>query len=650
MKSRIILIFLVLSCLWIIAIGRAAFLQVLPNAKLERVKKNQFETTVKIQSRRGAIFDRNGKELAVTVPSYSLFADPKIIKEPRAAAKKVAAYLGVPWTQIYKKIRNKERRFVWLKRSMTDIDRDKISGWGIRGLAFIEEPKRVYPNGSLLSQVIGFTGSEGQGLEGLEMKFDDVLKGTAKHVLMPRDARGRPLVADARVLTNVPDGSDLTLTIDSELQFVLENELEKAIEKHEADSAIGVILDAQTSEVLALANSPNYDLNQAFSYGRSIRRNRVVTDAFEPGSTMKTFVVAAALKEKLVKPSTRYNCEGGRLKIGNRYISEADVHHKFDWLTVSEILAQSSNVGVAKISFDLGAEKLRDSLKEFGFGRPTNLELPGESHGILNPLPWRKLLLSNVSFGHGIAATPMQIAAAYAALANGGVLKKPYIVRSMTEKDGLEVKTIAPEVVKRVLSPEEAATMTLMLTSATSKSGTGYKARIPGFPVAGKTGTAQKVDTQKGGYIPGAYISSFAGFVPAHEPKFVIYIAVDNPQNGYYGSQVAAPVFSRVAQYAVRKEGLSPVLISEENLIAQRDKPQKAQERALSKIKDQLIAGHKGRTPDFSGLTLRGVYRRIKGTDLNVRIKGQGVVVKSFPKPGQALPLNKTIYLRLGEP
>lgn len=645
MKSRILILFSGFLILWGVLIVRAIRVQVVPDYRLENLKRKQFETSLQIRTRRGAILDRNGNELAASVPAYSLFADPKMIRDPYGLSKKLGAALDMPVPALRKRLRDKQRRFIWLKRQLSEHEREKIKRMDEPGLGFIEEPKRVYPNGGLLSQVLGSVGSEGSGLEGLELQYNKDLQGSLKQVLLPRDARGRPLLQDGRSLTEVPDGADLQLTIDYEVQFTLEQELHSVVEKFSASSAVGIVMDAQSSEILAMANLPTANA-----------RNRAVTDVFEPGSTLKTFVIAGALRENVVRPSTRYNCEGGKMKIGDRVISEADSDHKFDWLNVTEVLAFSSNIGTAKIAFDLGAEKLNRTLTDFGFGSKTGIELPGEARGILNALPWRPHLLSNVSFGHGIAVTPMQLVSAYGAIANGGVLKRPILVRSMRVPGEEEPELFQAEEIRRVLSPTDAATIRLMLTAATEDKATGAKARIPGYHVAGKTGTAQKVDSEKRGYKAGAYISSFAGFVPAHNPRYVILVAVDNPQKVYYGSQVAAPVFARMAQYLVRRAGLPPVLISESNRIRTSDEKTRSnlQIKAIEEIK-RIAAADKPSIsgedfPNVMGLTLREALNQVRDRATGIEVRGSGVVVRTIPQPGAPYPGKHHVTLVLENP
>lgn len=635
MKSRLLIVFMGLIFLWTLMILRGAYLQIIPNQRLASLQKRQFATTVEVTGRRGLIVDRQGRELAASVAAQSLFADPAIIDQPRATARRLAKLLRMSRTELTAKLKQKDRRFIWLKRQITDVEAATIAKWEVRGLGLVEEPRRVYPNNDLLAQTIGFVGREGEGLEGIEQKYNTLLRGEKRKVILPRDARGRPLLPEGGLLTNVTDGARIELTIDSELQFIVEKELADAVEKHQADSAVGVVLDPRTGEVLALASDP-----------ATIKRNRVITDVFEAGSVLKTFVIASAIRDGQVKPSSKFNCEGGRFKVGDKWIREADSEHEFDWLTVSEILAFSSNIGTAKIAMEIGPEKLRQSLLDFGFGQRLGIDLPGEAKGILQPLPWRPHLLSNISFGHGLAVTPLQMATAYAAIANGGILKKPYVIKRVTR--GEEEIVYGSTDLRRVLSEDQAATMRLMLRAATMDHATGVNARIPGYPVAGKTGTAQKVDLEKGGYLKGAYVSSFAGFVPANAPKYVIFVAIDNPRKDYYASQVAAPVFARIAQYAVRQSGEAPVLLSEHNLIKDMHAPEDLiRAEALAKVIFETDANEASLIPNLSGLTLREVYRRLKGRGLTVETRGRGIVKSTHPGAGGEIPADKKVRVFL---
>lgn len=639
MKSRIVFVFVVIALMLSVLLVRAFVLQVLPSDNLSKLRNKQFETVVKLEPRRGDIVDRKGKELAASVTSFSLYADPKLVKMPKRLSSRLAKVTDHTYRELLQKLSQKNKRFVWLSRRLSPETKAKIESWKESGIGFVEEGKRIYPNEGLLSQTLGFVGREGQGLEGLEARFEQELKGEKKQFSVRRDAFGRPLVSNGQLFTERPGGATLQLTIDSDLQYFLEQELMRALELHEAERAMGVVLDAQTSEVLAMAGVPTFNSNEVAESTPELRRNPIIMDAFEHGSTIKTFTIAAALREGIAQPNTKYYCEKGKMKVDNRWIRESDKKHEWEWLTVSEILEVSSNIGVTKMAFEMGQEKLRAAFLDFGFGERTGIEMNGETRGILPALPWRKHHFSNISFGHGLALSPLQIANAYAAIANGGVLKTPTLVKGLVNSDTGEVISNQSRPERRVLTPTQAGIMRLMLTGATSQFGTGTKARVPGFIVAGKTGTAQKVDPNGRGYMRGKYISSFAGFVPANEPKFVIFIAVDSAQKGYYGSDVAAPSFNKVAEYALRAWGITPSILAEENVLVSK--------KTAPKI--EALRGERLTVmPSLKGLTVREVSEMLRGQDLEIDIKGRGVVFNTWPKEGESIPENfRKIKLQL---
>ncbi|AFY02817.1 penicillin-binding transpeptidase domain-containing protein [Bdellovibrio bacteriovorus] len=655
MKSRIVVIFVGILVLWSALAMRAAYLQFLPNDRLNALQNRQFQTKVSLPARRGAIVDSNGRDLAMSAAAYSLYADPKLLENRKQVARKLAKVLNQSPESVYAKIKDGNRRFVWIQRMLEQDKADEIKSWDIRGLSFVEEWRRVYPNETLLAQTLGFLGSEGQGLEGLELGYNQALTGNKKKVLVKRDARGRPLINDGLMFIENPEGTELKLTVDSDLQYRLESELANAVSQFEADHAVGVILDAKTSKVLALASAPTFDVNKAAKAPSEYRRNKIVTDAFEPGSTMKAFVIAAALRDGLIQPNTKFYCEKGSFKVGDRIIKEAETREKFEDLTVSEILAVSSNVGTTKIAFKMGQERLRQGLLDFGFGQRLGVDLPGEARGMVQGLPWRQHLLSNISFGHGISTTPLQIANAFAAIANGGVLNTPYIVQSMRDAETGELVEVQPKPIRRILSPEQAAQMRAMLLGVTTKGGTGGNARVDGFMVAGKTGTAQKVNPNGRGYLRGAYISSFGGFIPANDPKFVIYVAVDSPRKSYYAATVAAPVFSRIASYAVRKEGIAPLQLAEESTVNPKVRRVASEPKVVKKAeapRTLLTANELDKVtnietddtvPNLMNLTTREVLRKVSGQDLKVKFVGQGTVSEVFPIPGSQVPESKEI-------
>ena len=671
-QSRLLILFVAFIGLWMTLVVRAAWIQLIPNARLESLKRRQFETTITLGNRRGDILDRNANELAASATAWSLFADPKLIEDPRTISKQLAEIFH-PSRRTYEqkrlakvffeRMKVRKKRFVWIERQIELREKLAIDALKIRGLGFIDEPKRVYPNEKLMANVLGFIGQEGRGLEGLELRLNESLSGAKRKVAFQKDARGRPLLVNGQLFTEAPDGATIQLTIDRDLQFFVERELNRAMVEHEALSATAVVLDAQTSEILAMATLPTFNANDGSRARPEMRRNRTVTDTFEPGSTMKTFVMAAAIEKKKIEPNTKVFGENGSYKIGKRIIREADAKHHFGWITATEVLAYSSNIGSTKVAQMIGDADLRAAYTRFGFGEPTGVDLPGEAHGVVLPLPWREHLLANISFGHGISATPLQIANAYASIANGGWLKRPYILRSVRDPETGEKVEGKPKTIRRVLGDEAAAKMRLMLSATTIGEGTGLNARVPGFPVAGKTGTAQRVADGGRGYEAGAYVSSFAGFLPANDPKYVIFVSLDKPQKNYYGGAVAAPIFSRIAQYAVSRAGLSPVLISAKNVIAgdaamkaRNPKAEAAQWKTeqgigplvlapgtitgelLGPPTPPLLLTDAGvAVPDVVGLSLREAMESFNSAGINwqnIASRGQGFVSKQSPAPG----------------
>ncbi len=678
-KSRLLILFIAFIGLWTVLVFRAAWIQLIPNARLEALKRRQFETTITLGHRRGDILDRNAIELAASATAWSLFADPKLIDDPKKVGRQIAEIFH-PSRRTYEqkrlakvfheRMKAKKRRFVWIERQVELKEKLAIEALKIRGLGFIDEPRRVYPNERLMANVLGFVGQEGHGLEGLELKLNDSLSGARRKIAFQKDARGRPLLVNGQLFTEAPDGATIQLTIDRDLQFFVERELIQALNEHEALAATAIVLDAQTSEILAMATLPTFNANEGGKARPEMRRNRTVTDLFEPGSTMKTFVIAAAIEKKIIEPNTKIFAENGSYKIGKRTIREADTKHHYGWITATEVLAYSSNIGSTKIAQKIGDEDLREAYTRFGFGEQTGVDLPGEARGVVLPLPWRDHLLANISIGHGVSATALQIASAYASIANGGWLKRPYILRSVRDPETGEVIEGKPKTVRRVLGDEAAAKMRLMLSATTIGEGTGINARVPGFPVAGKTGTAQRVFENGRGYEPGAYVSSFVGFLPANDPKYVIFVSLDKPQKNYYGGAVAAPVFSRIAQYAVSRAGLSPVLISAKNVIA-RDAASKARNPkadalqwrteqgllaedltarapatfvaniplvgALPEAVEERVPLSGVPVPDVVGLSLREAMESFNSAGIpwqNISSRGQGFVSKQHPVPG----------------
>jgi len=651
LKSKIITLFIFFCSLWSLLAFRAAYLQFVPHDKLSSLQTKQFQTVVSLPSRRGNILDTNGKELAMSSPAYSVYADPKVMPNRKQAAKVIAKILNMNLSEVNYKLKDGSKRFVWIDRLVSVNQVEELRNNKIKGLGFVEEWKRVYPNDHLLSSTIGFVGKEGQGLEGLELFYDKTLKGEGKKVSMKKDARGRPLIQDGMAFTETPQGKDIRLTIDSDLQYFVETELKNAVQKYDADAAYAVVLDAKTSAIRALSSLPHYDLNNPSKSNSLHRRNRSVTDTYEPGSTLKTMIIAEALDEKLYQPNSKIFCENGYFKIGKRIIREAERDHSQGLITVNEVLAYSSNIGTSKIALKMGDEKLKDSLVKFGFGQKTGVDLPGEAKGIMLSLPWKDHLLANISFGQGITVTPLQMANAYAAIANGGVLNTPYIVENIHDPETGETIESQPKVIRRVISEETSRQMRMMLAGVTSGNGTGLNARVNGYIVGGKTGTAQKVKTNGKGYLPGAYIGSFTGFIPANDPQYVIYVALDHPKKGYYGSQVAAPLFASIASYVVRKNGVAAEVLADRDIssvpVAQNEK-EKDEFKKFST--DSLFSEEQMLTsaPNLIDLSVREALAKASQQQIKLKIIGKGKVDQTIPHSGEALDEKRemTIFLK----
>lgn len=642
MRYRVKWIVILFGCIWLSLFVRLVQIQILPHPQLKKFKDRQYKTLITLRPRRGNILDRNGFELASSLKAYSLFADPSLIQNPRKVALKISKKLNLNYRKTYQKLTKKKTHFVWIKRKLNKALKTDISDWKNPGLGFIEESQRVYPKGHLFSQVLGFVGTDSIGLEGLEGYYDHILSAKPFQARISRDAKGRPLLGENSFFFERPEGQTIKLTVDHELQHHLTEELTSAVEKFNADMAVGVILDVQTSQILAMGNTPFFDVNFARKTPLPFRKNKAITDAFEPGSTFKTFTIATALKMGLASPNSQYYCEKGVLRVADRVISEASKKHQFEWLSVSDILSKSSNVCASKMAFEVTDHQLQKFLSLIGFGQKTGVDFWGESRGILPKTPWKKLHLSNVAFGHGVSATPLQIANAYAAIANGGVLHKPYFLKSIIDHNtGREIHQV-PQKTRRVMNPDLAKQMQMMLMSVTSDGGTGQAARVLGYPVAGKTGTAQKVNSASKGYLQGAYIASFVGFVPANDPQFVIFVAVDHPKKkSYYGSDVAAPLFSRLSSYALRHYGLPPTIIKDEQIFksAQAPKPPPA----LQKAENLLLT----KVPDLKGLTIKEVMQKLHGWPIDLALIGRGRVLFTKPKMGENLAKDQKIYLFL---
>jgi cell division protein FtsI (penicillin-binding protein 3) len=525
------------------AIGvQAIRLHVFEGAWLSERAAREYERAMVVQGKRGAITDRNGSPLAVSIDSPSIAAYPRRMTDRRAAAKQLAIALNQPYRDVVKKL-DPKRTFVWLKRQATPRQAEAVEALGFEGVGFITEHSRYYPNKTLASQLVGFSGIDGHGLEGMEFYFDATLKGGEQEITILKDALGRRFEG-AGMPANLAGGHNVVLTIDRTVQHIAQKALEASATTYAAQSGIAIVMIPATGEVLALAHYPFFNPNSYGSFARELWRNRAVTDPFEPGSTMKIFSVAAAIDSGVCSPSTIFYCENGEYRIGKNTIHDTKSH---GWLSLQQIVKYSSNIGSVKISEKLGPGQLHDYLSAFGFGQRSGIACPGESAGNLSPFKsWSAIDAGAISFGQGISVSAIQLIAAASAIANDGLLMKPMLVKEITDRNGRTVKRFSPQRVRRVVSSHSAATVRRILKTVITEGGTGVNAALKGYSVCGKTGTAQKINSS-GTYAKGRYLSSFIGLVPADQPELAILVLLDEPKVQTYGGIVAAPAFRQIA-------------------------------------------------------------------------------------------------------
>jgi cell division protein FtsI (penicillin-binding protein 3) len=522
--------------------AQAIRLHVFKGAWLSERAAREYERAMVVEGKRGSITDRNGNPLAVSIDSPSLAAYPGRIEDRKKTAEKLAMVLGQSSQSVYKKLKP-NRSFVWIKRQATPRQAERVAALALAGVDFIPEHTRVYPGKTLAAQLVGFSGIDGHGLEGIEFYFDASLKGTQKEIRVLEDALGRRFEG-AGIPAHLGQGNSVVLTIDRTIQHIAHKALEASVSEFDGASGMAIVMAPATGEVLALAHYPFYNPNRYGQFKRELWRNRAITDSFEPGSTMKMFSAAAAIDSGICSPSTIFYCENGEYRIGRNTIHDTKSH---GWLSLQQIVKYSSNIGSVKMVEKLGPRQLYDYLSAFGFGQRSGITCPGETPGSLRGFnTWSAIDTGAISFGQGISVSAIQLITAASAIANGGVLMKPLLVKAIVDRNGQTVTQFSPEPVRRAISSQTASTMRQILTSVIAEGGTGVNAALQGYSVCGKTGTAQKID-KSGTYAKGKYLSSFLGFTPANEPQLAILVIVDEPKTQDYGGIVAAPAFRQIA-------------------------------------------------------------------------------------------------------
>ncbi|MCZ6864376.1 MAG: penicillin-binding transpeptidase domain-containing protein [Candidatus Dadabacteria bacterium] len=608
-RWRVFIVATLLIALFAMVSVKALELQILDRERAFKIARKQHRGTSTLLPRRGKIFDRNGKELAVNIDVKSIYANPKKVTKPSETAKILSEKLNLSQKKILNRV-SSDKSFVWIKRLADSESVEELQNLDITGLGYIPEPKRIYPNGHLLGQVIGITDVDSIGIEGIEYRYDRLLTGKTRKITLKRDARGHKILNDPSEIQEIDQyktsGHDIVLTIDSQIQYIVERQLKEGIEEVGGEKGMAIIMNPETGEVLAMASYPFLDPNNFSKFPEVNRRNLPIWYAHEPGSTMKVFLASSALDDKKVNPNSKFNCENGRRKIGSAVIRDIKPRGT---LTVAEIVKYSSNIGASKIGELLGRDKYYKYLNKFGFGKTTGIGLPGESSGILAaPRKWGPIELATISFGQGISVTSLQLVTALSAIANGGYLMKPYVIEKIVGPDGNVIEQNSPEVVTRAISYDTSYQMKQIMQGVV-ENGTGKKAQIPGFSVAGKTGTAQIPNPKSGGYYSNRYIASFIGFAPVEDPEIVMVVVVEAPRKKTHGGSVAAPIFKQIAEKVLFHMGISP--------------------------KKVLV----GMTvmPDLSGMSVRDILKWSEEEGVKVKVKGSGFVTNQQPLPGDLI-------------
>ncbi len=669
MRLRAFIVGALLLALFATVLGRAAKVQLLDRSRLSRLQRDQTKRELEWQPRRGLIADRHGDPLAITQDVDSIFADPTAFESAPArevAAELLAKALRTDRKKVLSKlVSDQQKRFVWIKRRVDEPTALRVRALALDGVELVKEPKRFYPQRELAGHVLGFVG-EDAGQEGLERELESYLHGKGVSVPATRDARGAMVLEHGAPDVSELTGATVTLTLDSAIQVVAERELTRAVTAAHAAAGFAIVLDVNSGAVLALASNPLFDANKP---GRDpgVWRNRAVQDQLEPGSTIKSFLISRALEEDVLKVDEQIYCEHGAWKHLRRTLHDT---HPVDWATPATVLRESSNICAAKIGERLGKDKLIAGLRAFGFGEKTGVGLPGEGRGSLrDPARMPEIAVDTTAFGQGMSATGIQTVAAMAAIANGGVLLRPYLVEKIVAPDGTVLLSNQRTEVRRVLRPETARLVTAMLEEVVHKGGTGTKAALSDYRVAGKTGTAQKVDPVRGGYSE-KRLASFLGFVPAEAPRVAILVVIDEPEGkgvAVTGGTVAAPAWGAIANETLRQLGVMPASVREQVplLVASLDgaripmdlthqdlKQFSASEKIGQGLDLQATKLPTGRAlvPDLAGLAARSAIRKLAERSLEPEFKGSGRAVAQSPRAGSIVKRGARVRVTLAPP
>jgi cell division protein FtsI (penicillin-binding protein 3) len=677
----------VVAVVWMVAVlARLSYLQLFCYSEYFAKAQHQQQRIFEISPMRGVIYDRKGRELAVSIPMDSVFADPTDIKDPEMVARLLSRVLDVPAEDLETKI-NDSSKPVRLAKKLSPETVERIDEMNLKGVFFEKENRRVYPEHDLLAHVLGWVDTDEKGMGGIEHELDKQIRGRPGRVMLMADGKRR--FYDRRESAADP-GASVVLTIDETIQYIAEKELARAMEESHSHSGTVVIQDPSTGALLAVANNPVFDSNDAGKFSDDTRMNRAVTAAYEPGSTFKVITMTGAIENHVTNPDLLVDCQMGSILVAGRLIHD---WHPFGVLSVRDVLAHSSDVGSIKIALSMGAPRFYDTMRRFGIGQLTGIELPGENRGLLRPLEnWTASSIGSVAIGQEVSVTPVQIVSAISAIANGGTLYRPHVVQ--------EIRSDAPVSLPARAEPQEvtdaqtAATVRGMMETVVL-SGTGTPAQLNGYTAAGKSGTAQKIDTNTGRYSPNQYVASFVGFAPVNEPAVTILVVLDSPEGAHHGGEVGGPVFKRIAEQVLAyldvahdvpmrspastetaKNGQptpSPgsdkfradanqlaakhEAANQENVARFRDVVAK-KDQAESRVASQEANGGAPtiafseedavEVPDFSGQSVRGVTEACSRLGLIPSLLGSGVALEQSPEPGTRVMRGSTVTVRFG--
>ena len=652
--------------------ARLVYLQFSQYDNLANRARQQQESAIETSPQRGELLDRQGRQLARSVQTVSLFLDPDglDVETLDRNAQQLSKALGLKQANLAKEFREahaEKRRFIWIARRLDADLGARIVAMNLPGLQTRLEPKRYYPNGPLAAHVLGYVGLDGQGLGGVEQFYNAKISGEPGRLFLEKDANGKPY--ESYEIASKP-GQTVVLTIDQTIQYLAEQSLLAAVQRSRAKSGSVIVLDPRSGEILALANAPTFDPNKVADAKPETRSNWALQNIYEPGSTFKIVAFSAAIENKLVKVDDHIDCQMGAITVAGRVIHD---HHPFGSLTIAEALAKSSNVGAIKLGLRVGDETMYDYIKRFGFGTKTGIELPGETSGILRKVErWQPSSIGSIAIGQEIGVTPVQMVAAFGALANDGMRVAPHLIREVRNAEGAVVYRAQPEQ-RRVISAETAIALRGMLEGVTLH-GTAKKAQLDGYSAAGKTGTAQKIDPRTKAYSATKFVGSFVGFAPVSNPQVVIIVVIDEPAGAYHGGDVAAPIFREVAEQILPNLGIMPDIetSSVPELVAQvNENPERAakmrEEQAQSEQQRQAtmptVDSNGGRggevvyavankkamlMPDLRGRSVRDVARACAQLGLQVEARGEGRVLKQNPSAGTEVSTGQLIYVDFG--